>query len=105
MIEIHSLKQEKFDSSLSYYVKVCRPSPLGNPFHIGTHGDRDAVCKKYADWLEPILRDRNSPQLLELARLYRLHKKHGRLHLFCWCAPEKCHADFIKFVLNGGLKK
>jgi hypothetical protein len=105
MIEVHSLKHETFETGKPYNIKVCCPSPLGNPFKIGPDGDRAAVCEKYADWLKAKLQDKNSSERLELIRLYYLYKEHGRLDLFCYCAPEQCHADFIKFVLNGGLKQ
>jgi hypothetical protein len=105
MIEVLSFKRAVFDKRDPTYIQVCRPSPLGNPFHIGADGDRDAVCEKYAGWLTEQLKDRTSPQLRELARIYRIYKEYGRLYLFCWCAPERCHAEFIKFVLNGGLKQ
>ena len=105
MIKILSFKRDEFDNSKPYCVKVCRPSVLGNPFHIGADGNRDSVCEKYADWLKSKLQDKNSPERIELIRLYRLYEKYDKLYLFCCCAPERCHADFIKFVLSGGLRQ
>jgi hypothetical protein len=36
----------------------------------------------------------------ELKRLIDIYKKHGRLRLFCWCAPKKCHAETIKELIE-----
>ena len=70
-------------------VRVDRATPWGNPFIMGTDGDRDKVCdlfEAYAawrlllqpDWLVP-LRDKD---------------------LVCWCAPQRCHADTLLRLAN-----
>ena len=37
----------------------------------------------------------------ELERLKKLHVEYGKLRLFCWCAPKRCHAETIKQFLEG----
>ena len=70
-------------------VRIDRATPLGNPFHIGRDGDRDAVCDKHADLLA------NSPALQELART----KLAGADVLLCWCAPQRCHGqNYVEFM-------
>lgn len=75
-------------------VYVGRPSVLGNPFPMHKESERDKVCDLYAGWLReqwktnPKVRE----ELLRLARLARS----GPLELVCYCAPRRCHADFIK---------
>jgi len=70
-------------------VRVDRGTRWGNPFILGTDGDRNRVCdlfRAYAawrltiqpDWLAP-LKDRD---------------------LACWCAPERCHAETLMELAN-----
>ena len=56
-----------------------RPSPWGNPFIIGKHGDRDTVC------------DRFEREILPTLDVSELRGK----DLVCYCAPERCHCDAI----------
>ena len=56
-----------------------RPSKWGNPFVIGRHGDRDAVCDRYEAEILPSL------DVSALA---------GK-DLICFCAPCRCHCDAI----------
>ena len=60
-----------------------RGSVAGNPFVIGKNGSRDMVCDDYERWapMQPWWSD-----FLRLAR--------GR-DLLCFCAPLRCHCDFI----------
>lgn len=70
-------KKEKFD------VYIGRPSKWGNPFSIGKDGDREAVIKKYNDWIL------NQPLLMSC-----LHELKDKV-LGCWCAPKRCHGDVL----------
>jgi hypothetical protein len=36
----------------------------------------------------------------ELRRLYKIYQQYGKLELFCWCAPKRCHAETIKRFLE-----
>jgi hypothetical protein len=64
-------------------VRIDRRSPWGNPFVIGRDGDRDAVCERYeAEWP-------HDPQLPAM-----LDTLVGKA-LGCWCAPQRCHGDFL----------
>ncbi len=36
----------------------------------------------------------------ELVRLLSLYKVHGKLELFCWCTPKRCHAETIQLYLE-----
>lgn len=64
-------------------VFIGRPSPWGNPFIIGKHGDRDTVIQMYRDYLAA------NPSLL--AQLPTLAGK----TLYCFCAPQRCHGDIL----------
>lgn len=65
-------------------VYVGRGSPWGNPFVIGTHGDRDAVCEKFEQEILPTL---------DVSAL------RGK-DLVCFCAPKRCHADSLIKAAN-----
>jgi hypothetical protein len=83
-------------------VYVGRPSPLGNPFAMDSEADRDSVCEQYEAWLRRAYREQPGvrAELLRLLRLLRLAQA-GPLELVCWCAPLRCHADFIRTALLG----
>lgn len=78
---------------------IGRGSPLGNPFIIGTHGDRDEVCDKYESYIREQLRQKNPVIVAEIKRLVRLASK-GDLTLGCFCTPKRCHGDTIKKLIN-----
>ncbi len=75
---------------------IGRPSPLGNPFVIGTDGDRAEVVNKYRKWIIAELHD--SPEgrpAQEFRRLQAIYETTGELTLVCWCKPLACHGDVI----------
>jgi Domain of unknown function (DUF4326) len=72
------------------FVRVDRATPWGNPFVLGTDGDRATVIARY--------RDEHLPFRADL--LGRLGELRGRA-LGCWCAPQACHAE----VLVGELER
>jgi len=74
---------------------IGRPSPLGNPYHVGR--DRAACIAKYEAWLKD-----TPPQatLDALFDLIREHRKIGGLTLICWCAPLACHGDVLARLIE-----
>lgn len=78
---------------------IGRGSPLGNPFVIGIHGDRDAVCDQYEKWFRAEIERGNPAILAELRRLYQIARA-GDLILGCYCAPRRCHGETIAEFLN-----
>ncbi len=95
-IYIRNLRKEK--PTQPYHIKVCRPSILGNPFLLKNKNDkkeRDIVCDKYEEWF-----DKNIVNLKpELNHLLDILRRYGKLELFCWCVPKRCHAEIIKMWL------
>lgn len=71
-------------------VYIGRPSKWGNPFEIGKDGDREEVCKKYAEWIL------TQPELIEQAKAELKGKD-----LVCYCAPHACHGDTLIKLANG----
>ena len=103
VIEIMNLRTDK--PSELWDVKVDRSSPLGNPFFMKTENRREQVCDKYETWFEEQFTKYTQEERMEfnveIGRLERLHARHGKLRLFCWCAPKRCHAETIRDYLEG----
>lgn len=79
-------------------VYIGRPSPLGNPFTIGTDGTREEVIAKYETWLkEQWVRGERAHY--ELKRLIKMYLAGQDITLICWCAPLPCHGDVIKAAI------
>lgn len=94
MIELVNLRKMK--PKKPWDVRVDRLSPLGNPYKDGT---RDSQCDRYeADFQKRFNCD--TIFLKELQRLYQIHQKYGKLRLFCWYVPERCHSETIKKFLE-----
>jgi hypothetical protein len=102
MIEICNLRYEniKFD----YDIKVDRSSILGNKFYMHNESERNIVCDKYELYFKEQL-SRNKAFVNELRRLYKIYKTYGKLRLFCWCYPKRCHAETIKKFLEKYINK
>lgn len=74
-------------------VYIGRGSPLGNPFIIGEHGDRNEVCDKY----EIYLRQTTDPVILqEIKRMKVLIQSGYNVNLQCFCPNKRCHGESIK---------
>ena len=84
----------------SKIVYVGRGTPLGNNYHIGTHGNRETVIGKYRRWLWIQLQDPDSKASLWIERLMLRAKQGANIYLQCSCHPEACHADIIKRCLD-----
>lgn len=72
-------------------IKVCRPSPFGNPFVIGKDGDRAACMRLYREHMI----GQNAAWKGKIRRELK-----GR-NLACWCKySESCHADLLLQIAN-----
>lgn len=99
MIEICNLRCERVE--FIYDIRVDRFNRiLGNRFYMKSEADRDKVCDLYKVWFDEQIANRNAVVLNELQRIYRIYKQYGKLRLFCWCAPKRCHAETIKAWLE-----
>lgn len=74
-------------------VRIDRSSKYGNPFVLGSDGDRDAVCDKFEKHYLP-----HKPSILNDAS-----KLAGKV-LVCHCYPERCHGDCLCNLANGQSK-
>lgn len=68
-------------------VYIGRGSMWGNPFVMGKHGNRDAVCDQHKAHLKQQIRSGE----VSLEQLAGLHNK----QLVCFCAPLRCHGDTL----------
>ena len=98
MIEICNLHTDSMKFAFDY--RADRSSVLGNRFIMKNKYDRNLVCARYEQWFNEQIELKNEIVLNELRTLYKLHRKYGRLRLFCWCAPYRCHCETIRAFLN-----
>lgn len=74
------------------YVRIDRQTPYGNPFEMPDDGDRETVCRLFAEHYWPF-----KPKLQQKARSTFKGKVLG-----CWCHPQQCHGHFIAEFVNEG---
>jgi hypothetical protein len=70
-------------------VYIGRGSLAGNPYRIGSDGDRDEVCDKYEAMVEA------NPTLKRRLIAYCVGKD-----LVCFCSPRRCHGDYLLKISN-----
>lgn len=97
-IEIINLRNEK--PSKIYDVRVDRQSIFGNPFKMSKESKRDEVCDKYKIYFYEELKKKGQLYFF-LQSLIKLYLTHGKLRLFCWCAPKRCHTEtIVEFIME-----
>lgn len=99
-ISVKNLRTEKPKNP--WDVKVDRSSWFGNRFKMKNESERDKVCEQYKEWFYSELYD--SAMQAELSFLRDILVKYGKLNLFCWCSPKRCHAEVIKEYLMQNFK-
>lgn len=100
----------KKTSRYPYDVHVYRgKSALANPYYLSDVNDyikRETVCNDYIIWFNKQVNDPDdNPVKAELKRLLEIIKEYGKLNLFCFCYPKRCHAETIKEYLEKQLKE
>lgn len=70
-------------------VYIGRGSPWGNPFVIGTHGDREEVIGMFRERL-----------LSDAGMIARVRTELAGRDLVCFCKPAPCHGDVLLEVAN-----
>lgn len=90
---------------------IGRPSVLGNMFthKKGTKADvivasREEAVAMYRKWIVYKIKQKDKDVLDELRRLKQI-AINGELNLGCWCAPQACHGDVIKDILERSINK
>jgi hypothetical protein len=65
-------------------------SPWGNPFKVGSDGNREEGIRKYREHLA------GQPELVARAR-----REFKGMVLGCGCKPEACHGDVLVELIEG----
>ena len=73
-------------------VYIGRPSKWGNPFSIGSDGNRAMVIEKHQYWFNG-----NTTLFADI------HELKGK-NLVCYCAPLGCHGDTLLELARESLK-
>lgn len=82
------------------YDFICdRRSPVGNQSVLTTESDRDKVCDEYEIHFEEMMQSQN-PFSYYIVQILNALLKYGKVRLFCWCAPKRCHTETIKRYLS-----
>jgi hypothetical protein len=102
MIKIMNMRKTKPKSP--YDIRVDRVSVLGNPYKLKTEDQRDEVCDKYEKYFNSQISN-NNDFFCELENLVNIYNYYGKLNLFCWCTPKRCHAEVIKKWLENKIKE
>lgn len=103
-IEIKNMRISKPNNDL-WDFRVDRASPVGNPFYMRDESERDTVCEKYETYFYEQLEKNNVKFIEYLQMMLRALKQYGKLNLYCWCAPKRCHAETIKRWLENQIKE
>lgn len=95
------------------YIYIGRPSVLGNPFVIGLYTRYEAI-QTYKQYANDILNNKVKPYTAEQTNKLINFKKAidlltekaaiGDLYLVCYCAPNICHGDVIKKIIEERLR-
>lgn len=84
------LKREPCD------VRIDRGTPWGNPFELGSDGDRATVIRLHLDWVAtgeaPISTVKGTWNPAWVRE--HLPELRGK-RLGCWCAPQRCHGETL----------
>jgi hypothetical protein len=82
-------------------------SVLGNPFRMNSSDDqeRDRVCDRYKTWLDEQIAKKDISVCSALNHIYSLVKERNPVYLVCFCAPKRCHGDYIKKIIEDQLRK
>ena len=92
---------------LGFDVFCGRGSPFGNPYVIGSDGDRDDVIRKHREWIDRWLIGGEEVIVVCYGRSYSnkvVVESLGQLRgkrCGCFCKPLPCHLDYLREVLEG----
>lgn len=107
-----NVRNKKTYKNNGYYIG--RPSLLGNPFKITEGQTREKCIERYSYYIKNLIEKREEHVMKELESIFAGLVATGRVDLLCWCAPEPCHGDVIRrliqnryhtgfYLINGGI--
>jgi len=103
---IHSKDKERYPYPERVYIG--RGSPLGNPFtHLRAErtkavfqcGSRFEAINRYRPYIAEKIASKDPDVCLSMNSIYRKALE-GNVYLVCFCAPESCHGDVIKQLVE-----
>ena len=97
MVKLHNMRKERYTID-TVNVRVDRTNRLLGNF-AGQGMERMASIEAYRKYLA----EKRPAVEAELERLRNIHRKHGALHLYCWCVPLPCHSELIRDEILRGL--
>lgn len=100
---IEIINSKDFKPSQPFDTYIDRRSPIGNPFILKDESQRDLVCDKYQQWFDHQLKLKDERFIMFLSSLMDVYAEYGKLRLFCWCAPKRCHGETIRMYLTEAL--
>ena len=95
MIIVYNRGKEDHSAHPNNYPIYRGGSVLGNPYYMFDECMRDDVCNKYEMYFYKKLKT-DAAFKSELVKILRAYKQYGKVNLFCWCYPKRCHAETIK---------
>ncbi len=99
----------KIDGAANVYIgrSSLTESPLGNPYVINGSCNRDQACDKYEPYLRAKLKDKGSKARAEMSRIAAMVIAGKHVNLLCYCSHKnyRCHGDFIKKLIDAGVKR
>lgn len=86
-------------------VYIGRGSKLGNPHAITASVTRKLACALYAGWLTTKLSQADKPVIKELDDIANKVLKGKPVNLVCFCAPQQCHGNYIKELVDKAVRQ
>jgi hypothetical protein len=94
-------------------IRIDRASPWGNPFPIGKSIENGEIVdynreeciqryKKYFESIEIVNVNKKVWNANEAIR--RFPELLDAKRLGCWCKPQLCHGDYLKYLIDGDKK-
>lgn len=101
-ITVVNIKKDKNAKYEKNYVYCGRGSALGNPSEMQeyTQAERDRVCEEYIVHINSELKKGTKTIRDQLNLIWKTGREHGEVKIGCYCAPQRCHCDTIKDILE-----
>ena len=98
MITINNMDEKQ--PTEVFDIRVDRKTIFGNPFRINDESERDKMLDRYEEYFYQRL-ENDADFRNAVNYLIEVYKKYGKLNLFCWCYPKRCHSETIrKYILK-----
>lgn len=104
VVNRHSFTPPSGGTTRSHTPYIGRGSAFGNPFVVGRGYARGEAVQAYNAEVRKAWRGEQNALppdfIVALLHLIRLHRAGDDLYLVCSCAPNRCHGDTLKAVIE-----